>query len=117
MTLQECYAAMSGDYEGTLARFRREASVQKFLGKFLYDPSYNNIKTSMAANNQEEAFRGAHTLKGVSQNLGLTQLYESSHELTEALRGGDMQKAETLLPQVDADYQMCADAIRELCGE
>ena len=34
----------------------------------------------------EGAFRGAHTLKGVCQNLSFDRLYEVSHELTELLR-------------------------------
>ena len=36
--------------------------------------------------NYEDAFRGAHTLKGVCQNLSFDRLYEASNELTELLR-------------------------------
>ena len=38
--------------------------------------------------NYEDAFRSAHTLKGVCQNLSFDRLYEVSHELTELLRDG-----------------------------
>ena len=40
----------------------------------------------MENKNYEDAFRGAHTLKGVCQNLSFDHLYEVSNELTELLR-------------------------------
>lgn len=43
----------------------------------------------MAARDAEGAFMAAHTLKGVSQNLGFDNLYEPAVVVTEALRGAD----------------------------
>lgn len=43
----------------------------------------------MAAGDAKEAFVAAHTLKGVSQNLGFDNLYEPAVVVTEALRGAD----------------------------
>ena len=40
----------------------------------------------MENKNYEDAFRSAHTLKGVCQNLSFDRLYEVSNELTELLR-------------------------------
>ena len=40
----------------------------------------------MENGNYEDAFRSAHTLKGVCQNLSFDRLYEVSNELTELLR-------------------------------
>ena len=67
----------------------------------------------MRSNNWEEAFRAAHTLKGVSQNLGFTRLYESSHEITEALRTKNYDLAAQLLSKVEADYAQTEAAIRQ----
>ena len=86
MTIQECYAALEGDYQEVLGRLYSEALVQKFVGKFLADQSFQLLESSMKTENYEEAFRAAHTLKGVCQNLSFTRLYQSSHEITEALR-------------------------------
>ena len=69
MTLQECYAALEGDYEGVMGRLRTERLVQKFVLKFLDDGSYNLLTGSMESGNYDEAFRAAHTIKGVGQNL------------------------------------------------
>ncbi len=46
MTLQECYAAFGGDYEGVVARLRSEKTVKKFALKFLNDKSYGLLCSS-----------------------------------------------------------------------
>ena len=112
MTLQECYAALGGDCAEVLSRLRSEALVQKFLLKFPADPSYDLLETSLAAGNWEEAFRGAHTIKGVCQNLDFTRLYRSSCQLSEALRNGFTPEAPALAEQVKADYAQTVSAIR-----
>lgn len=114
MTLQECYAALGGSYEGVLGRLRSERMVQKFVLKFLDDGSYDLLVRSMEAENYEEAFRAAHTIKGVCQNLDFTRLYESSSQLSEALRGGCSPEAPALAERVGADYQQTIAAIRAL---
>ena len=70
MSLKECYDKMGADYEDVLSRLRSEVLVRKFALKFLDDDSYANLKAAMESGNAPEAFRGAHTLKGVAQNLG-----------------------------------------------
>ena len=88
MDLKECYAAFNGDYEGVLSRLRSEKMVQKFALKFLKDSSYELLVRSLEEKNYEEAFRAAHTIKGVCQNLGFSVLGDSSSRLTEALKIG-----------------------------
>ena len=111
MTIQECYAALGGDYQEVLSRLYSDALVKRFVGKFLSDQSFQLLEDSMKAKNYEEAFRAAHTLKGVTQNLSFTKLYQSSHEITEALRTKDYDLAAQLFPQVEADYMQTAAAI------
>ena len=67
MTLKECYAALNGDYEEAMGRLRSERLVQKFVLKFLDDGSFDLLCRSMEAGDQPEAFRAAHTIKGVRQ--------------------------------------------------
>ena len=114
MTLQECYAAMGGDYEGVMGRLRSERMVQKFVLKFLADGSYDLLLSSAAAADWQEAFRAAHTIKGVCQNLGFTALMSSSSRLTEALRSGVTPEAPALAKEVAADYERTAAALKEL---
>lgn len=112
MTLKECYAALNGDYEEAMGRLRSERLVQKFVLKFLDDGSFDLLCRSMEAGDQPEAFRAAHTIKGVCQNLSFTMLGRSSSALSEALRGGYTPEADALAEQVKAEYQQTAQAIR-----
>ena len=112
MTLQECYAAMGGNYEDVIGRLRSERLVQKFVLKFVDDGSYGLLCRSLEEKNYEEAFRAAHTIKGVCQNLSFTMLGRSSSALSEALRGGYTPEADALAEQVKAEYQQTAQAIR-----
>ena len=130
MSLKECYDKMGADYEDVLSRLRSEVLVRKFALKFLDDDSYANLKAAMESGNAPEAFRGAHTLKGVAVNLGFTALYNVSSaltgplykaaaEVTESLRpsetsSGDMEKAAKLMPAVDEEYARTIAAIKEL---
>ena len=114
MTLQECYAAMGGDYAGVTSRLPTERMVQKFVLKFLNDGSYDLLVRSMEAGNYEEAFRAAHPIKGVCQNLDFTRLYQSSSQLSEALRNGYSPEAPALAEQVTEDYRQTVTAIRAL---
>ena len=86
MTMQECYKAIGGKYEAVLGRLHSEALIQRFILKFLEDQSYLQLKQTLENKNYEDAFRSAHTLKGVCQNLSFDRLYEVSNELTELLR-------------------------------
>ena len=110
---------MGADYEDVLSRLRSEVLVRKFALKFLDDDSYANLKAAMESGNAPEAFRGAHTLKGVAQNLGFGPLYKAAAEVTESLRpsetsSGDMEKAAKLMPAVDEEYARTIAAIKEL---
>ena len=112
MTLKECYAALGGDYQGVMGRLPSEKFVQKFVLKFVNDGSYDLLLRSMEAEDYAEAFRAAHTIKGVCQNLDFTKLYKSSSALSEALRNGFSPEAPALAEQVKADYQQTIGAIR-----
>ena len=114
MTLQECYAKLGGDYEGTLGRLCSEKLVEKFALKFLADDSYSLLEESIQVGNYSDAFRAVHTLKGVSLNLGFTKLYQVSDVLTEALRDSNQLEDEKLLENVKEEYQRTIDLLQEL---
>lgn len=117
MNLQECYTALGGNYTEVCTRLHSERLVQKFVLKFLDDKSYELLCTSMAEKDYAEAFRAAHTIKGVCQNLGFTRLLDSSSRLSDALRNGWTPEADTIVEQVKEDYLVTAAAIKEFRGE
>jgi len=118
MTINEMYDVIGGDYQVILGLFANsEAMVKKFCLKFLNDRSYEDLLKYVEEGNVSEAFRMAHTLKGVCQNLCLGKLKESSAKITESLRNADdTEAAKALMPEVTADYTLTVNAIREtLC--
>ena len=112
MTVKECYEQMGADYEGVLGRLRSEVLIKKFAKKFLDDGSFRSLKDNLVQKNGEEAFRAAHTLKGVCQNLGFTNLYQPAYELTEVLRAGTLEGSGEWFARVTEQYKITTDAIR-----
>lgn len=93
------------DVDGTLHRFMGNAGLfLKFLGKFKDDKNIALLRESIENKNYEEAFRAAHTLKGVSANLGLNPICDSASKLTELVRGKTAENidAEKVAAEKDA---------------
>ena len=84
MTVQECYESMGSNFEDVLGR----------MGS--------------------EAFRAAHTLKGICLNLGLDRLYRGSACLTEKLRGREFDGYEEAYSEVQQEYRNTVDIIRTM---
>lgn len=117
MTLRECYAAMGGDYDNVAARLRSEKLVRKFVLKYLEDTSFDLLCSSMAEKDYEQAFRAAHTIKGVSQNLSFTALMDSSSKLSDALRHGYTPEADAHFELVKKDHLSVISAIKAYNAE
>ena len=116
MTMQECYEAIGGNYEDVLGRLHSEALIRRFALKFLEDQSYIQLKQALENKNYEDAFRSAHTLKGVCQNLSFDRLCEVSHELTELLRDrtGEQPGIPEAMEKVTKEYETTIEEIKKL---
>ena len=119
MTVQECYEAFGGDYQEVVSRLRTDERIVKFLSRVVSDGSYQLLIDSIASNNVDEAFRAAHTLKGVCMNLSITRFAESSSALTELLREHRVINDEvmSLLEKVKEDYALTINAINQLINQ
>ena len=114
MTIEECYTNMGADYGDVLRRLGNEDRVKRFLGKIPEDTSFSLLCEAYEKGDGREAFRAAHSLKGICMNLGLTVLYTSSAALAEELRGGALTEASaSMLEQVKKDYQIVTECIRK----
>ncbi len=84
------------EYEDTLHRFmNKEELLERFLRKFQEDASYEQLIKQLEADNYREAFAHAHTLKGVTANLGLESLRRPASEITELLRHWETMPVDT----------------------
>lgn len=101
MNLEEFYAQIGGDYADTLQRLCNENMVKKFVKMYQDDPTCADLHNAALQQDWEAAFRGAHTLKGVAQNLGFERLYQVSAVLTEAMRGNKPLEDRSLLDAVE----------------
>ena len=96
MSLEIAYAAMGGDLETVRGRLLTDERIEKFAKIFLQDTSMQTLESALEAGDLPEAYRGAHTLKGVSRDLGLPGgrphgicLYESSDHADRRGIGGN----------------------------
>ena len=72
------------------------------------------LVAAIAAGDANGAFMSAHTLKGVSQNLGFDNLYEPAVAVTEALRGADaVASAREGMHALQQQYAATMSALRE----
>ncbi len=121
MTLEQCYAAFGGSYEDIKGRLGNDALIERFARKFLNDGNFAKLRDSIEAGDYGEAFRAAHTLKGVCQNLSFQRLAASCGELTEELRHYETEpvdagRAGSLLDTVSEDYALVVDSLGLLDG-
>lgn len=98
------------EVEDAVRRFSgNEALYEKFLGRFLKDDTYEKVQKAFAEGNKEEALAAAHTLKGVSANLGLSGLFKICSEMVVRIREDDYEGAARLTGEL-------AQAYGEICG-
>lgn len=117
MSLDIAYAAMGGDLETVRGRLLTDERIEKFAKIFLQDTSMQTLENALESGDLAEAYRGAHTLKGVSRDLGFTPLFEAACALSDALRlddagiPADMAAVPELLPAVRDAYTLVVDSI------
>lgn len=114
MTMRDFFKEVGGDYDKVLSRLQGEALIKKFVKKFSDDKTMEYLISSFKEGRIEDAFRAAHTIKGVAANLGLDMLGESAAELTERLRGAENFPEEKYLEKVSEAYEFTVEKIKEL---
>lgn len=115
MTIDECCQQLGGDYATLKTRLPSDSLIKRFITKFLDDSSFSELCHAIQEGQREEAFRAAHTLKGVCANLGFDQLGASASKMTELLRpegSGIPEEAVFMMNEVKRDYEMTVGAIR-----
>ena len=101
MDAKKFLAACGGDYEGTMRRLMgNEMLFCRLLPKVFQDENFQKLEDALTQGDLDAAFDAAHTLKGVSGNLGLTSLYNAVCEIVEPLRRKDPEADYRTLYQV-----------------
>lgn len=97
------------DVETVLKRFLgNEAMYIKFIKKFLDDKSYESVVDSIEKRDFEEVFKSAHSLKGVTANLGIESVRSVAAQITDSVR--NKQPEEIDAAQLDVYRQQLEKA-------
>ena len=113
MTMKDFYEKIGGDYNDVAERFGGETMVERFGKKFLGDPSFSQLDAAFATGRCDEAFRAAHTLKGVCRNLGYGDLGNVSADMTELLRAGNFDDGKAMYDAVKVEYDKVVRLLKE----
>lgn len=93
------------DTEGAVRRFSGNAALyERFLNKFLTDPTFGKVTESFDKGDAEDAILTTHTFKGLTANLGLNPLFDLSAEMVNQLRAGQFKEASENYPKLKAAY-------------
>ena len=93
---------------------QNDERIKKYLNFFLMDESYKSLEEGMNSNDYEIAFKGAHTLKGVCQNMAFTELSTVVEQITEELRAKNIEEAKITFKKVEEKYKKVIDEIRNI---
>lgn len=114
MGIKEFYSEIGSSSSEVAGRLGGADVVLHFVLRFKQDGSFEALKTALKNGDTDTAFRAAHTLKGVSANLGFTALYNAVSQITEALRNGDIVRAKGLFPNLAEKYGIVIKAAQKL---
>lgn len=102
------------DVDTGISRFMgNEGLFLKFLGKFLQDTNFAGLTEAINKKDCGEAFRYAHTLKGVCGNLSMDELYKLVSVQTESFRERNFQEGADMMEKISAVYGRIKEAIEE----
>ncbi|MBR5512562.1 MAG: Hpt domain-containing protein [Ruminococcus sp.] len=114
MKLKNFYEKTNGDYNEVVRRLVNEKLVMKYLKKFPDGNYFQQLKSSVAEQDYETAFRFAHTLKGLCLTLGFENMSKPVIELTEKLRAGMTENAQEYIVEIEPVYNDTIKWIGEL---
>lgn len=98
--------------ERVMSRFMgNEMMYINFLKRFTEDKSFEKMQNSFRQGDLEEAFKAAHTLKGLIANLGLDGIMEAVNPITEILRVGSDEGIKELMEQAGKEYNMVLEIL------
>ena len=102
------------NYTEGVKRFSgHEELYQKYLKKFVDGKEYSDFSSAMQQGRYDDAFRAAHTLKGITGNLSFDRFYDKLYNIVEMLRDGkDMSGAVTYFREVQSEFDVLLSELK-----
>ncbi len=115
MTIKEVYAQIRGNFAEAKGRLMTPERIERFAKRFLNDQTYEQLEAGiMQSGDVQAAFAAAHTLKGITANLGFAMLSAAASEITEVLRADDYEQAKKIMTSVTVEYDKLIAALSAL---
>lgn len=115
MELKQFYQEIGADCDTVVKRMGlTERHLKKYLRKFMDNLEYGKLSKAVAEHDYVNVEWAAHTLKGVTSNLGLDILYEDLQRIVDSVRGGREQEVSSLFEAADRDYRMVMELLAEV---
>lgn len=86
----------------------------KFLKKFLDDDNYQKMKASILERDYEKAYKYAHTLKGLSANLGMNNIQHPVSDIMDKMRNNHYDNLDKEIEDLDGNYINICNIIKSL---
>lgn len=103
------------DYNNGVKRFFGNASLyEKYLRKFEEDQNFELAQKAMKSRDYEGMLKYIHTLKGVTGNLSMTELFNSCSELVAAIRNKEFHSVETIFHRISHLHGNVCRAINDI---
>ena len=99
------------DLISSVERFGNNEMIFK---KFSEDKTYSILCEAIENKDYENIEKSAHTLKGISANLGLTNLQECSNEIVGAVRNKEFDNIYSLFDNLKNNYDIIIKNLSEL---
>ena len=112
MNIQEFYDSIDESYENVSSRMMgNQKLVEKFVRKFLDDPTYGQIKEAVDKMDYDEILRTTHTMKGIASNL---ELQQKSAKAVDMIRAGQREEVLPVIGEIEKEYQKVIEQIQKL---
>lgn len=103
------------DVEGALGRFMNDDELFiECLQLFMNDNNFEKLEQAIARKNYTEAFEAAHSIKGVSGNLGLLKLFNATSSLVECFRKEVFKNTDEYYSEFKKQLNITKAAIEEI---
>lgn len=91
---------------------RNERVYESVLNNFLLDTNFEELEKSIAIKDYSKAIFSAHTLKGISGNLGMEILFRTLDELLKKIDDNDFVDVDKIFLQISSGYHSIYSIIK-----
>lgn len=115
MRIDEIEQYLDIDFQRLLSRFSDNRMLLiRFMKKFPNDETYSVLKDSVDKEDYEKVLTSAHTLKGISANLGFDKLSNLCAQMVGDIREGSYDNVLAVFQEIAKEYQLVVEVIDKI---